>query len=476
MYDQARLAVLHNLMTAGTFLSFYEEVARLKEFTTAALYSVPGVAEITIDIADDVVAVRDGLDATSPPASGSGSDVLVALTSGDQCYGSLHFTVTDADEFAPYRPALFNFVSSLSMRIEAIRHRAFLESEIARKTSDLALREQFLSSIFESTGDPITVIGRDFSIVRANAAARALLACGVEGASLPCHGVFSAAPNGCTEPLINETLASGEPRNGIVAFPTAADPRAWYAVSTFPIFDDAGTVEFAIESGRDITALKELKDQLTSALEEKELLLREVHHRVKNNLNVAISVLQLQFGSHEDPGIAAGLASTVDRLNSMALVHEHLYRSESQRSIDAKTFLTSLVADLNDVYGVQDRVTIDATVKSVSFGLQRAVPLGLIMNEILANALKYAFPEGMRGAISVEVAPREPEGLTICVCDDGVGLPPDFAPARSDSLGMVLIHGLVQQLGGTVTISPARPDSDRPGVCIEIVLPQSDVP
>jgi len=268
----------------------------------------------------------------------------------------------------------------------------------------------------------------------------------------------------CATCPVRDALKTASAREAVVPYPSEDNPERWFTVSAFPILDEAGEVTHIIESGRDITRLKSLQDELTRAVEQKATLLREVHHRVKNNLNMVMSVLNLQFGTIPGEQVAAALQASLDRIRSMALVHQFFYRSDSQNSLDFRTFVDDLITELSRTYVVDQQITIDAEIPEVEIGMDRAVPVGLILNELVTNALKYAFPDGRSGTICICFAcspSSDPNASTVelTVRDDGVGLPAAFSPQQSNSLGMTLIQALTEQIEGTLEIGAESPGS-----------------
>lgn len=191
---------------------------------------------------------------------------------------------------------------------------------------------------------------------------------------------------------------------------------------------------------------------LRTSLDEKEVLLREIHHRVKNNLQIISSLLNLQSMNFSDPVLLAQFQDSQNRVRSMALIHERLYRSEDLALVDFSTYLRELTGSLVMTYSRQPQnITVTVDADAVMLDIDTAIPCGLIVNELVSNALKHGFPSGRAGQIQVEMFP-EPQ-FRLVVSDDGIGLPPDFDWRHSPSLGLQLVESLTRQLGGTIEIS-----------------------
>jgi PAS domain S-box-containing protein len=195
------------------------------------------------------------------------------------------------------------------------------------------------------------------------------------------------------------------------------------------------------------------EDRLKLALHEKEILLKEIHHRVKNNLQIIISLLFLQAKKTDDPSSTSALMDSQTRVKSMALVHEKLYQSDDLGSIDFAGYLQNLVSNLMIAYGAGNRrIRVNIAAKDLSLTINTAIPLGLIMNELVSNSLKYAFPEGRDGELSIE-GYAEGGTMRITVRDNGVGIPGSLDWRYAESLGLHLVQMLTRQLRGTVELS-----------------------
>jgi two-component sensor histidine kinase len=203
------------------------------------------------------------------------------------------------------------------------------------------------------------------------------------------------------------------------------------------------------ERQREISAKNE---QLEKLLRENEWLLREVHHRVKNNLQIVTSLLGSQSARLRDEAASNAVLESQHRIESMALIHQKLYKSDNVSAVDMEDYVGDMVEYLRDSVKQGQAIVFDAGVEPITLDVGQAVPLGLILNEVITNSIKYAFPGGAAGRISV-VFSRRPGGL-LClrISDDGVGLPDDLDPLCSAGFGMRLIRGLAEDLEAVVEV------------------------
>lgn len=207
------------------------------------------------------------------------------------------------------------------------------------------------------------------------------------------------------------------------------------------------------ELQKEVQERKRAEERVTASLREKETLLKEIHHRVKNNLQIVHSLISLQSRHIQDSQTLNGLKDCQDRVKAMALVHEKLYRSKDLGRIDFGDYIRDLIESLFRSWGTStDLIKTTLEVEPVFLNVDESVPCGLIVYEILSNCLKHAFPNRRPGRISV-VLKREPDGqLLLGVHDDGVGLPAGIRFPQSSSLGLQLVSSLAGQLGGTVEL------------------------
>jgi two-component sensor histidine kinase len=201
-------------------------------------------------------------------------------------------------------------------------------------------------------------------------------------------------------------------------------------------------------------ALREHEARLTVALREKEVLLKEIHHRVKNNLQVICSLLNLQSDLIEDAPLRAHFHESEQRIQTMALIHETLYQVSDMASFHLAPYVQRLSDALLRAYGGEaGRVTLTTRLVELTLPLDSAVPCGLILHELLSNALKHAFPDGRCGAITLDLRAEPDQRVTLRVADTGVGVPEGFDVRQSDSLGLQLVCALTEQLGGTLSVA-----------------------
>jgi len=193
--------------------------------------------------------------------------------------------------------------------------------------------------------------------------------------------------------------------------------------------------------------LQALNLELASKNKQNELLLKEIHHRVKNNLELVKSLLALQSAQMEDPASKEAMLSSQNRVQSMGIIHQKLYQGENLGHIDMKDYFVNLGEGILDAFDAEDKVKIECAMDNLELDVDTAVPIGLIVNELLTNALKYAFPQQGKGNILISLSQETPETLTLKVADDGIGKVVGLTP-KGTGFGTQLIQLLTQQLDG----------------------------
>ncbi len=217
---------------------------------------------------------------------------------------------------------------------------------------------------------------------------------------------------------------------------------------------DHPAVRGIVVNARDVTERVQAEERLKASLGEKEVLLKEIHHRVKNNLQIISSLLHLQATATDDPTIQMQYQDSQNRIRSMALIHERLYRSGNLASIDFSPYLHDLADSLVQTYRSQSqRLKLKIETDPVLLDIDTAVTCGLLVNELVSNAFKHAFPDGRDGEIAVEMRYGVDGQYRLTVCDNGIGLPADVDLLQSKTLGLQLVANLTKQLGGTISLS-----------------------
>jgi PAS domain S-box-containing protein len=205
--------------------------------------------------------------------------------------------------------------------------------------------------------------------------------------------------------------------------------------------------------GRDVTESRRSDEQLKRSLVEKEVLLREIHHRVKNNLQVISSLMRLQARYAGGKSLDEIFSETQERLLSMALIHEKLYNAENMAKIDFQAYVHTLVQHVFHAAGATDsRIALRKNTEKVCLGLESAIPCGLIVNELVSNAIKHGFPDGRSGWIGLSLSQND-QGVEIAVADNGVGLPEDTDYSEPRTLGLRLVQTLVRQIEGELDVT-----------------------
>jgi two-component sensor histidine kinase len=204
---------------------------------------------------------------------------------------------------------------------------------------------------------------------------------------------------------------------------------------------------------RDISERKQAEEEIKAALQEKEVLLLEIHHRVKNNLQVISSLLSLQSSRMEDKKAATILRETKDKIYAMALLYERLCQSKNLAIISFPSYVAALVTSLfQSIEADSARIAPRFNVANLPIDIDTAIPCGLIINELVTNAIKYAFPDGREGEIHITLSPAPDDQVILVVSDNGVGISPDLDLSQVKSLGLQLVRGLAAQLQGSLDI------------------------
>jgi len=316
-----------------------------------------------------------------------------------------------------------------------------------------ALREsqEKLRATLESIGDAIVIIDPEMNVTWANRFANQNIGyfvdekChfGAHGTSKPC--VNCAAIRSLRDERTYHTEEKIKGPDGL---------SRTYLVNTAPMYDKRGNVMGVVKSLKDISEMKRSEGLLLDSLAEKEILLKEVHHRVKNNLQAISGLIDMQSNYTSDLWTKKVLQDSQNRILSMALIHEKLYQMEGLKKIDFGEYVSSLVRQLARIYDAKSNgVEFEVSCDRVLLNVDTALPCGLIITELVSNSFKHAFPNNGGGRINLQLKRKGMDQLVIAIDDNGIGIGDDFEISNNNSLGLNLVHSYVEFLSGTMEIS-----------------------
>ena len=324
-----------------------------------------------------------------------------------------------------------------------------------RVRAEKALRgsEERYRTLAEAAHDSIFIVDRYGYIEYVNSFAARQLGCQPEEIiGKPRDSLFPSEVSSRQKSNLQKVFRNGEPLYVEEVTPFT-DRQVWLGTRLVPIKDEAGEVNAVLGISRDINESKRAEGQIKASLEEKEVLLKEIHHRVKNNLQIISSLLDLQSGYIKEEATLKMFEESQRRVKSMALVHEELYGSEDLARIDFAHYIQNLTNHLFRSYGVNpDDIVTKINVDDVLLDIDKAIPCGLIINELVSNSLKHAFPDGGKGEIRIDLSVVNDSQFGLMVSDNGVGYPKDTDLRNTPSLGLRLVNILVKQLEGSINI------------------------
>lgn len=332
----------------------------------------------------------------------------------------------------------------------------FITDITARKKAEqeLVKSEREKSAIFATISEHVLELAPDLTVVWANRAAiEALGKKETEITGKKCYELWFGRKEPC---LACPVVAARRSAHRETSESTTPDGR-WWHISAYPLRNEQGQITGTIEVSLDITDRKITEEAMKRSLQEKEILIQEVHHRVKNNMQVISSILNLQSNLLTDPKAKEAIRECQRRIKSMAMVHERLYRSADLAKIDFASYLSSLAKNIFLEHQVNsDRIKLQLEIEPVEINLNLAVPLGLILNELITNAFIHAFPGKRSGNILVSFKKISEGRVELRVADDGVGFPRGVDFKKSESLGLVIINALVEQIEGQLEQRPVE--------------------
>jgi len=322
----------------------------------------------------------------------------------------------------------------------------------------LRKREREVSSLVENAPDMIERFDTDLNEIYANQEV-------VNQLGVPLERLIGKTPLDVRVPSqqaevfvqgLKKTLETEKAQEVWQVFPNPPEQR-YFLTHIVPELDPQGKIESLLAISRDFTEYKRLEMALKNSLVEKEALLHENHHRVKNNLQVITSLLGLQMSQIHDPDDKVLFEESRNRIQMIAMVHETLVQSKNMAQISMGDYMEKLTTFVYQSFGAPAHINIELMCENVQLNIEQAMPIGLITNELFTNAFKYAFPEGQPGTIKIsleylDAEDHKPAEVLLMVADNGVGLPAGWDIKQSESLGLSLVQILTRQLHGTLLV------------------------
>jgi PAS domain S-box-containing protein len=329
-------------------------------------------------------------------------------------------------------------------------------SERKRIEDKIQKSEKYLNSILAGITDSVFTISSDFKILWANKAALAQVGKPLEEIiDQPCHFITHRYMEECSLHAqacpIKEARDTGAPAKAIHTHFDGQGDEFIAEVAIYPIEEKNGKITQFVHISRDVTEYKRAEERIKTLLEEKELLLQEVHHRIKNNMLVMMTLLTLQSKTLKDPQAIAALGDAKSRLQSMSVLYDKLYRTESLQEMSIREYLPGLVDEIIGIFPNKATVKTEKRIEDFILSVNIMSPLGIITNEILTNTMKYAFIGRDDGLIMVSATIKD-HCATLIIEDNGNGIPESIDIETSTGFGLQLIRMLTKQINGTIKI------------------------
>ncbi len=328
----------------------------------------------------------------------------------------------------------------------------------AQKLTEETLREkqQLLSNVFESMQGGVFVLGSDFRYTYWNKAmeeishiAREEMLGNIPWEKYP----FLKGP---IQQAMKKAMKGKISHNIELVYSLPDGTKGWTSESYFPLKYEQGGIAGVVGVIDDITKRKLAEEKIEKSLKEKTVLLQEIHHRVKNNLQIVASLLNLQSRHIKDKEALEIFQAARKRVFSMALVHERLYKSEDFASIDFRKYIEEMTVHLLSFHlDKMEKIKFEKDIEKTIIDISKAIPLGLILNELITNALKHAFPKNREGKIKIKFN-KKGSRYDLIISDDGIGFPKDLDFRKAESMGLTLITSLVNQLNGEIELDRSK--------------------
>lgn len=329
------------------------------------------------------------------------------------------------------------------------------KAELELYAEKLSYSQRYLQSIFENEPECVKLLESDGTLIDMNPSGLAMIEVDdieqVRGQKV--HGIV--APEDRSEfAALTRKVCAGSTETLQFRIVGRKGTERWLETHAVPFFDEKGKKTVLLGVTRDITAQKKNEEKLEQGLREKEFLIKEVNHRVKNNLAVLQSLVSMQTRLVKDPIAKGQLENVGNRIRTLSLIHEKLYRTDDVTRIDMQEYIDSLARQIYMSMVIdEDAVKLELDIPQVMLHINYVIPCGLIINELLTNALKYAFPLNEKGTVSVSLREEQNKRYRITIKDTGAGLPDDFDIDMTSGLGMKVVQSLVSQIRGDLKIN-----------------------
>jgi PAS domain S-box-containing protein len=344
------------------------------------------------------------------------------------------------------------------------------EIEIRKQSEQKILSTQAqLTAIVNNSTDIVLSIDRNYNIVKFNKLLAGLVKVryGVElmeGQPFPVLEIMEHGQRDGIRKIYEQVFSEGKSVVSVETFVRAENKEYYFETNYNPIKQNEEVTGIAIFS-RDITEKIKSERENKGALKEKEVLLKEVHHRVKNNLQVISSILNLQTSYVKDKETANILKECQNRIKTMAYIHESLYQTKDFLQINFTEYITNLVKNLFYSYDAnQQKIIAIFDIDPIFLNLDTSIPCGLIINELVSNALKYAFTDKLEGAVNIKIKKSKNNKIKMIVADNGKGMPDNIDYKNTETLGLQLVTILAEQIDGTITLKRTK------GTIFEIIF------
>ncbi|MFH5833055.1 sensor histidine kinase [Halalkalibaculum sp. DA384] len=322
-------------------------------------------------------------------------------------------------------------------------------NRMAENLSKITFSKEYVDNIIESMADALVVTDSDYRIRRVNSATRVMLGYAEEELiGQPLDMLFNQEE----QERIKGIKTDKEIDSFEIAYLTKGGDTVPVNFSKAVMLNADGSMKGLVCLASDITDRKEAERQVKKSLKEKEILLAEIHHRVKNNLAVISGMLQMQIWETDNEAAETVLRDSQLRVQSIALVHEKLYQSENLSYIEFDKYIRDLLQAIGSTYVNDERdISIETSLETVALNINQAIPCSLLINELVVNAYKHAFSSNGKGKISIDIKKRGGK-VFVLVSDNGSGFPEEFTHEAKESLGMSIINTLVKQLDAEIEI------------------------